>query len=84
MGFVRVHVESFLQSVASPFHSFVTTMHACNGRIVHVSKGSNEPPSTSWGTVHTSKEQMHPGRRSDPQTETGLCQRFHEDPASNG
>ena len=25
MGFVWVHVESFLHSVASPFHSFVTT-----------------------------------------------------------
>ena len=25
MGFVWVHVESFLHSVASPFHSFVPT-----------------------------------------------------------
>ena len=25
MGFVWVHVESFLHCVASPFHSFVTT-----------------------------------------------------------
>ena len=26
MGFVWVHAESFLHSVASPFHSFLTTL----------------------------------------------------------
>ena len=30
MGFVWVHVESFLHSVASPFHSFVTTSPEAN------------------------------------------------------
>ena len=30
MGFVWVHADSFLHSVASPFHSFVTMMGGLN------------------------------------------------------
>ena len=29
MGFVWVHADSFLRCVASPLHSFVTTVYAC-------------------------------------------------------
>ena len=43
MGFVWVHVESFLHSVASPFHSFVTTYKHMAQRARTTGSGSLTP-----------------------------------------
>ena len=62
MGFVWVHVESFLHSVASPFHSFVTTVvrNSVKASSMHCSQTCLNKSRSEKGT-----DRPHLGHSSD-------------------